>query len=384
MIDKDRTERGFVDIFSDNSTKIEDEDINGDDETIEALDPTKLRISMRPMAVGRLCARMKDQKIDLFPDCQRKTGIWKANVQSRLIESMLVYIPLPAFYIDVTNDEKWLVIDGLQRLTTLKTFIVEKRLRLCGLEFLTHLEGKLYDELPLYYQRRIEETNLTVYLIEKGTVDKVKFNIFKRINTGGLPLSLQEIRHVLNQGVATQFIAELANSEEFKRATDNSIQDERMTDRECVLRYLAFTLMPYTKYDQDTESFDGFLNKTMKDLNNITPQKLNDLQQQFKRAMNAAYAIFNNDAFRKSFKENTPRQPINKALFESWSVNLNQLIDSQLALLEQRRDLIKQNFITLMNSDSVFNEAISQGTGNPAKVKYRFKVINNFITEFLS
>ncbi|HEY4035297.1 MAG TPA: DUF262 domain-containing protein [Ktedonobacteraceae bacterium] len=384
MIDKDGTGEEFIKIFSDNGTGVEHEEISSGERIIDPFDPTLIRVDTRPMTIDLLRSRIEYQELDLAPSFQRKGGIWKDEAQSRLIESMLIRIPLPAFYMDATNDEKWLVVDGLQRLTTIKRFIVEKQLRLRGLEFLTQLEGKLYNELPRNYQRRIGETQVTVYLIEKGTPDKVKFNIFKRINTGGLPLSAQEIRHALNQGIATEFLTQLANSEEFKRATDYSIRDDRMADRECVLRFLAFTLMPYTKYDKTIESFDNFLNKTMKDLNKMAPQTSKDLQRQFKRAMNAAYKLFDKDAFRKRIKDNDPRQPINKALFESWSVNLNQLTDSQLAQLIQCRDIVKQKFIALMNIDRAFNEAISQGTGDQKKVKYRFKAVENIIMVVLS
>ena len=86
------------------------------------------------------------------------------------------------------------------------------------------------------------ETQVTVYLIEKGTPDAVKFNIFKRINTGGLPLSAQEIRHALKLRGSNKTTAQLADSDIFKRAVDDGIRDDRMADRECVLRYLAFTI----------------------------------------------------------------------------------------------------------------------------------------------
>ena len=382
---KDMHEPEEEEIIEDGHTGVDIEDSSSDEEINDPFDPTKIRMNTNLMTIGLLCTRMKYNEINLSPDFKRKAGIWKEDAQSRLIESILIRIPLPGFYIDATNEARWIVIDGSQRLAAIKKFVLDKQLRLCNLDFLRQFEGKSFDDLPRNYQRRIEEAQITVFLIEKGTPDEVKFNIFKRINTSsGLALSAQEIRHALNQGFATQFLAQLANSEEFKRATDYSIRDDRMADHECVLRFLAFTLMLYTKYDKTIESFDDFLNKTMKDLNKMAPQTSDDLQRQFKRAMNAAYELFDKDAFRKRIKGNDPRQPINKALFESWSVNLSQLTDSQLALLIQRRDIVRQKFIALMNIDRAFNEAISQGTGDQKKVKYRFKAIENMIMGVLS
>src|SRR5436190_10165974 len=208
-------------------------------------------------------------------------------------------------------------------ITTLKRFIIDKTLKLTELEFLTNFQGKRYNDLPRPYQRRIIETQVTVYLIEKGTPSEVKFNIFKRINTGGLPLSAQEVRHALNQRKATEVLARRADSKEFKRAIDYSIRDDRMADRECVLRFCAFTITPYTQYK--SKEFDSFLNDRMIDMNKMSDQELEKLERRFTRAMVAAFDIFGVDAFRKRYSRGAARYPINKALFESWSVNLSQL-----------------------------------------------------------
>ncbi|MDQ2716658.1 MAG: DUF262 domain-containing protein, partial [Chloroflexota bacterium] len=152
-------------VVTDNGTGVEVEDTSSDEKITEPFDPALIRVDTRPMTIDLLRLRIEYQELDLAPGFQRKGGIWKDAAQSRLIESMLIRIPLPAFYMDATNDEKWLVVDGLQRLTTLKRFMIEKSLRLSGLEFLRHLNGKSYDELPRNYQRRIAETQVTVYLI---------------------------------------------------------------------------------------------------------------------------------------------------------------------------------------------------------------------------
>lgn len=368
-------------VIVDNGTGVEVEDTSGEEKIIEPFDPVLIRVDTRPMTIDLLRLRIEYQELDLAPGFQRKGGIWKDEAQSRLIESMLIRIPLPAFYMDATNDEKWLVVDGLQRLTTLKRFMIEKDLRLSGLEFLTQFDGKSYDELPRNYQRRIAETQVTVYLIEKGTPDGVKFNIFKRINTGGLPLSAQEIRHALNQGEATKLLAQLAESSNFKRAVNNGIRDDRMADRECVLRYFAFTIVPYTTFTKD---FDGFLNNAMADINKMPAHEREHLRSQFERTMVIAWNLFGVDAFRKRYSEGAARQPINKPLFESWSVNLSQLSDEQIQVLKQRKALLREKFIALMNDPTrKFNEAISLATGDPKKVRLRFEAIEQLIKDVL-
>ena len=362
-------------------------DPDEDESIIQPFDPELIRVQTRPMNIDLLLQRIKYEELDLTPDFQRKDGIWNPRTKSRLIESILIRIPLPAFYMDATDDEKWVVIDGLQRLTTLKMFVNDQSLKLSNLEFLTHLEGKTFNNLPRNLQRRIMETQVTTYLIEKGTPAAVKFNIFKRINTGGLPLSLQEIRHALNIGKSTRLLEELSKLPEFEEATAGSISDNRMADREFILRFLAFVIHPYREY-RATE-FDSFLSDVMEEINGMDEADLNSLKQKFSRAMKAAYQIFGNDAFRKRYRADASRSLVNKALFESWSVNLSVLDDSQIQRLIDRKEQLKEKFIQLMNeetpaSEPRFESAISQGTGDTRKVKRRFSAIEKLIEEVLA
>jgi len=379
-------------------------DLDEDESIIQPFDPELIRVETRPMTIDLLLQRIRYEELNLTPDFQRKDGIWNNRTKSRLIESILIRIPLPAFYMDATDEEKWVVIDGLQRLTTLKMFVInkdnktvdtnkplklsddiDKPLKLSELEFLTQLNDKTFDELPRNFQRRIIETQVTVYLIEKGTPAAVKFNIFKRINTGGLPLSLQEIRHALNIGKSTLFLKKLADSIEFKAATAYRDFSLRMADREFILRFLAFVIHPYTEY-QATE-FDSFLSAVMDEINKMNEQAINNLEMKFTKAMNAAYQIFGNDAFRKRSNLDAPRSPINKALFESWSVNLSELDTEQIQTLIERKDQLKEGFMRLMSEregDPKFESSISQGTGDTKKVKRRFSAIEQLIRDVLS
>ena len=356
-------------------------------EITRPFDPKLIKIRLGPPSLDTLIKRMREGEIDLSPNFQR-AEVWKPRAKSRLIESLLIRIPLPAFYMDATDDNKWVVIDGLQRLSTLRDFILDadnlpeksQKLVLSDLEFLKELEGKTFSDLHRAYQRVIEETQLTIYLIEPGTPPEVKFNIFKRINTGGLPLSSQEIRHALNQGPVIDFLKELSDSEEFKRATDNGVNDQRMAARECVLRFLAFTLT--SPNDYKTEEFDVFLNAAMIRLNDILGAEREKLSQNFKRAMDAALSIWGKNAFRKP-STSASRSPINKALFETVAVVLSRLSDQEIEDLEEKKRNIIEETDNFIRTDADFFNAISQSTGNVKKVKYRFSSFEEFLRGLL-
>ncbi len=368
--------------FYNDEQEIEEEVYNDDNNEIitEPFDPAKIDISMRSMTLDLLIKRIKENEIALNTKFQRKGDLWRTSEQSRLIESLMVRIPLPAFYFDGTDDNEWLIVDGLQRLTTLKKFVVDKNLQLTNLEFLTQYNDFKFDDLPRQMQRRIEETQVTVFIINPGTPPEVKFNIFRRINTGGLTLEPQEIRHALNQGFAADFLEELAELDVFKEATCYLIKSDRMQDREMVLRFLAFTMVPYTNYTPDLENF---LNNAMINLGKTSLSERKILKEKFIKAMDAAIKIFDNDAFRKRYGKNDSRKPINKALFEAWSVILGGLSNQQLNLLRIKKNKLISMFIDLLNNDKSFDRSITTGTSQSTFVQKRFKGIENIVQEVL-
>jgi hypothetical protein len=352
----------------------------GADLITEPFDPAKIRVTSWEPTVELLMKRVQNKEINLGPAFQRRGGIWSEGAQSRLIESLLIRIPLPSFYMDATDEDKLLVIDGQQRLTAIRRFMLDKNLRLEGLEFLA-LTGMSFDELPRKMQRRIEETQVTVFLIEKGTPSGVKFNIFKRINTGGMQMSPQEIRHAMNEGPVLDFLKDLADSPQFLKATNNSVMPDRMADRECVLRFCAFATTDIDKYS--SKELDPFLNGKMAEINRMSLQERDNLSRRFKRAMMIATKLFGASAFRRRVNPEKGRNPFNKALFEAWSVNLDRLSNRQIDLLVERREAVHIEFRNLIEEPE-FGVSVTAGTGSPPKVKRRFNDIRDLLIKVLS
>lgn len=349
-------------------------------------DPEKINIATREPTIEQLLRRIDEEALDLAPDFQRQANIWTLEAKSKLIESILIRIPLPAFYIDATNEEadedKWVVVDGLQRLSALKQFVIDKsdnRLKLVGLEYLKDLNNKNYDELERRYQRRILETQVTVYLIEKGTPLEVKYNIFKRINTGGVPLSNQELRHALNPGQAIKLVAKLASFSEFKCVVNLSdSKKKRMDDREFVLGFLAFYLISYKEYQEETR--DSFLSKALSKINSLSNEEIIKIEENFKKAMITAFDIFNNNAFRKISNKNKRRFPLNKSLFEVWSVNIGRLNIENIKTLTDRKQKLIDTFVRYVDNDPDFLVSISQVKN---KIEHRFETVEKIIQEVL-
>lgn len=337
----------------------------------------------RVQSVYALVSRVEHGEIST-PSYQRKS-VWTKETQSRLIESLIVKIPIPVFYLDATNEDDWKIVDGLQRITTLKEFIVDKTLRLIGLEYIKELEGYNFDELPRAYQRRLLETDVTVLFINPGTPDNVKYNIFKRINTGGLPLSDQEIRHALNNGEdgkASKWLNHIVETLKFKDTWGkNSLANGRMELNELVLRAFGFWFLnDEIVYGSD---IDTYLVEGMKAINvsddTIIEIKAND----FYDAYRSIQHIFKELAFRKiKYKNNGEflKPTVNKNIYESWMFCFNKLTKNERKILINNSLKVISLFAELLMIKK-FNWAVN--SRKPETMLYRNEKIMEIIKKVI-
>lgn len=365
-----------------------DEDI--DNESVEddgssgiakPYDPTKIRVDPKSFSLRNILDMIDDEELDLAPDFQRMR-VWTPEQKSLLIESILLRIPLPAFYFSSNDEGVMQVVDGVQRLSTIHEFVRKKSFPLLHLEYLDQkLGGLSFSDLEgTIWAKRINNTQIIVNVIDPQTPTRVKFDIFKRINTGGTPLKAQEIRHCMSGKRSRDLLKRLTGLKSFNEATGGRISGHiRMADRELVLRWVAFTIL------SDLDDYGGDEIASLEDLLNVTTDRidsdesidLNILIKQFDHAMTLAYELFGKHTFRKWMLGDNHRYPLNKALFETLSVPLGQ-IGSAKNLVNKKKQLQEQ-FRTLCSEDYFFISSISAGTGDPKKVRYRFNMINEIL-----
>ncbi|WP_417912793.1 DUF262 domain-containing protein [Candidatus Electronema sp. TJ] len=349
-----------------------------------SFDPTFINIIQRQDTLRNVIDRLKNDEIDMNTDFQREAGLWDAVKMSRLIESILIRFPLPSFYFDATNDDKWLVVDGLQRLSSIRKFIIEnnpsEKLRLRSLEYLDIFTGKTYEDLPRTYQRRIDECSVTLFLIQPGTPDEVKFSIFRRVNTGGLTLNFQEIRNALTSQKLRNYLRELAGDTYMKKTI--GAKTKRMQDQELVLRFLAFYA---NDYRQSKKNITVFLDEMMKKLEKMSQTELDNLAEIFRSSVKRSWDVFGDTAFEKITENGSGirRNLKNSTLFEVWTVALARLSEEEMKTLEAKKAVLQEKHIQLMSEDDMYFQSITFSTQKKSFYQIRCDRVQKLIDEVL-
>jgi len=341
------------------------------EEDLNHIYPANVKVTRDVFSVYELKRKYEERgTVKLDPDFQRE-DVWSRKQQSELIESILMGIPLPVMYFAEDKYGNLQVIDGRQRLTALFKFL-NNEFKINSAPILTHIKNKNFKELEPKEQIKLEDYQLIVYIIKPQTPDRIKFDIFDRVNRGGTQLNKQEMRNALYQGKSTVLLKELAQSKEFKKATGDAVNYKRMKDRYLILRFLAF----YMYYENILENIeyrsdiDDFLGKVMEFLNNSSDNLIYELKNIFLKSMENSYKILGKDAFRIPNKER--KRPINMALFETISYLMSFDIN--------HKNLIKEKINNLFN-DIEFIASLTEKVDSSKSVEVRFNKVINILKE---
>ncbi len=335
-------------------------------------DPSNEDLDIRelPQTIFEWIRKYKQGKLIIDPEFQRNL-VWDIEQKSRFIESIIINFPLPPIYANEKKDGDLIIIDGLQRTTTLRDYL-DNKFPLKGLQALTKLNGKFFEDLD-DLKSKIEDKKFTVYILKPSIPPKVIYDLFNRINTGGTILNRQEVRNCLFQGKSTNLLKTLSEEPYFKEAINHGISPKRMKDREAILRYISFRILDYKKdYKGD---MSDFIEKAMMMINVMGDSDIEMIKKDFKKVMKLTYSFFGENNFRYFFNEK--KGLVNIALLESVAYFFS--ICEEKYIIEHKNKIL-ENYYNELLKDPQFEDSIRLTTNNKSKVKMRFDKVQEILS----
>ena len=334
-----------------------------------------IRTQASDPTIKSLCERIDKGRLNTQADFQRKY-VWEKDVKlkSRLIESVLLEVPIPTIYTAEEEDGSEVVIDGQQRLMTFHGFI-NSEFKLSGLEIYPGLNHKTYKtlgEINPTYQEKIDDYPLRVIKILKDSDIDVRFDIFERLNRGSVKLNDQELRNCIYRGPFNVFLKELVKNDKDFQLLLGKKEQIRMQDVELALRFFVLYERTYLKYKGPMKHF---LNSFMKEYRNIGPDKIEEFRKIFKQAVGLVKTVFGPKAFylytNKENKSGTYENVINKGLFDVLMCGFTQYTQNQIM---PYKDALKEELFFLMSSNDFLDVITGAGTDSNTKLKNKFDI----------
>ena len=343
----------------------QDDDVDG-----ESLPLCEVSIRQNPQSVFQIVNDIAEGLYDLEPDFQREF-VWDREKQSKLVESALMGIPFPIVYLAESPDGKMIVVDGLQRLSTFRDFL-QNKFRLDSK--IQVLKGRLFRELDLSFRKKIERTTLPLIVLDKATPERTRLNIFERVN-GGVPLTRQQMRNCLYNGIATRWIRDAAQSALFQQVLSAASRREMsrsMRDREIVNRFVSFQLVGQSEYRGD---MDDFLGRGLAALNRCSSAQCASLWAALENGIRSNAMLFGTFMFRRHDPEYPRRSQLNLALFDVMCVTLAEF---PLQQIQAHQEQLRRGFFRLL-ADPGFVSAIRFSTNQREKVRQRFWMVEEMV-----
>ena len=336
---------------------IEEDNGNESVEIDEPYEVQSIRVTQKMITIFQIEYWILSNKLNLFPEYQRNF-VWDEKRKSALIESLLLRIPIPAFYLDEDKEGKKSVIDGMQRLSVIHSYM-NNEFSLKKMQYLSYCENRYFRDLEPKLRTRIEDTELAVNILDEKCPEMVKFDVFRRVNTGGMPLNYQEIRNIKAAPKVRILLQKMAQCKEFQCATRYNVKDIRMGAQELCLRYLTI-LTVYNWSKRDFNQYYGLLkmmDQMIIDLNEMSEECLEKMFQTFRNVMIDCYEILGNYSFCK-----IGNNKINKSLFTGWTVVLTN-VEYEKGILKNNVQKLRELYEKYLSVDTEFYRAITSSTG---------------------
>lgn len=357
------------------------------DDTGLELDENQRKIiwQAKDFSIREFSSMQQDGDLDLQPNYQRKYVATPA-IASRLIESVLMDVPIPVIYLAEEKDSSYSVIDGQQRLTSFLSFLNGhfpdgNEFKLTGLKVYKELNKKTFKELSKEQQTKIRTTTLHTIIIKKESNEDIKFEIFERLNTGSIKLNEDEIRNTVYRGNYINLLAELENDKTFHELIQNDNAKKRMLYRSMILRFFALSEKTHLNYKP---SMKQFCNKELRDNRDLSQEKQKEYRERFAHCVDLVKTVFGHNAFK--------RYQLDKNGNGSYGKNLNMsLFDIQMCgfvnysknEILRNADNVREAMLDFMATNNDFNDSIEKSTSDKKVLQNRFKIWLDKLDEIL-
>lgn len=341
-----------------------------DKETSEEEEPYNIPLKDRKLATHPydfIVRSLHDQIIDntlILADKYQRRQVWKNVTCSRLIESLMMNVPIPVCYFAELEAGQYSVIDGQQRLAAIHRYI-NNEYSLSGLKVKPELNGKRFFQLDPENRRLILSRTIRCIVILKESHPDIRFDVFERLNTSSSQLSTQELRNCIFRGELNDLIRKLSENADFQYIRGVHEPDLRMKDNEMILRFFAF----YEILPRYRGNLKKFLDDYQKDGMKRNKNDLDDLEKLFLRVIEDVKIVFDKNAFKKyDSQKKTWENSVNRAIYDAVMVCFANANSNEI---RSNKNLIYEGLKDLCNSNKEFKAATESATKDRLKVKNR-------------
>ena len=293
------------------------------------------------------------------PNFQRQY-VWPEKLASKLVESVLLNVPIPPCYLSENEDCELDVIDGQQRIYSLYRF-VENQFKLQGLEALTEFNDLRFFELPSKEQRKLITHTLRCIVIKNESHPEIKFDVFERLNTSTMPLNSQELRNCVSRGALNNLLGKLSFETDWLKIRGRKVPDKRLADEEMILRFFAFYLHPLEEYKTPLKKWLNETARVGRKFDTVQVERLKDVWHHSLRVSMIWFPP--SECFRRPGSK-----AINRALFD---LIMHTASKTDVEAAEDKRQDFLRSFNEIMADDD-FQDLISRSVDHKTRTTSRF------------